>query len=305
MARVEYVSGEVYWKVMVGELVHAVDYVHPPYMLSEEVSATQATAAQAGQAEAASKADRRKAFLQKKPMVSGEINWSLGTYVAPHDVEKAFGISGLPRPGKVAPNQVFPHKRVYKYWGLMMLGLLLFGIIVNGTAPRQKVFEQSYQLQPLQNSGGTQVIFTDPFDLRGGRNIKVTARSSVDNTWLYIDGDFIDEASGLVQTFSLPVEYYHGVDSDGSWSEGSQESGTHLSALPPSKYTMRMEVQWDNWQTPASVTVRVEQGVPRMLYLLLAMLALSIVPLFVIVLHFRFGKRRWEDSDYSPFHGSS
>ena len=306
MARVEYVGGEFYWKVTVGELVHAVDYVNPPYTLSEEVSATEASAAQASQRHAAaSPADRRKAYFQNKPMVSGEINWSLGTYVAFRDVEKAFGIGGLPTPNKVAPNQVFPHRKIYKYWGLMLLALFLIGIVINVIAPRQKVFQQSFQLQPLKDANGTQVIFTDPIDLRGGRNVKVMANSNVDNTWLYVDGDFIDESSGLVQTFSLPVEYYHGVDDDGSWSEGSQQADATLAALPSSKYTMRMEVQWEQWQSTPSLNVTVEQGVPRMSYLLLAMVLISIVPLIVMVMHLRFVQRRWEDSDYSPFRSSS
>ena len=37
---------------------------------------------------------------EKKPKrVTGEINWSLGTYVPVKQIEKAFSVSGLPRPG--------------------------------------------------------------------------------------------------------------------------------------------------------------------------------------------------------------
>jgi hypothetical protein len=222
--------------------------------------------------------------------------------MAPRDIEKAFGIGEAPQPTKVAPNQVFPHKRVYKYWALMMLGVILMWGVINVTASRQKIFEKSFDLQPLQNAEGTQVVFTDAFNLKGGRNIQVTGRSNVNNTWLYVDGDFVDESTGLVQTFSLPIEYYYGSDEDGAWSEGSQESTAYVSSVPSSKYTMRLEVQWEQWQSPASISIKVEQGVPRTGPLLIAMLVLSAPPLIVMLLHFRFARRRWEDSDYSPFH---
>src|ERR1044072_273026 len=68
-ARVEVVLGEFYWKVETGEQVRGVDYVKPPYMLSKEVSTVYVTDA------------------GKKKRTTGEINWSLGTYVPVHQIE--------------------------------------------------------------------------------------------------------------------------------------------------------------------------------------------------------------------------
>jgi hypothetical protein len=232
---------------------------------------------------------------------TGEINWSLGTYVRHEDVEKAFGITGLPRTSKIAPNQVFPHKKVYKYWGLMLAATFLLGLVIIATGSRTKVFDQTFALQPVANAEGTQVIFSEPFQLKGRQNIKVSARSNVDKSWLYIEGDLIDDATGDVQSFSMPVEYYHGVDDGESWSEGSQSPDTHLSAMPAGQYMLRLEAQWEKWQQPATVSVRIEQGVPRVLHLFLAMLFVSIIPVFVAFRHFSFERRRWADSDYSPF----
>ena len=49
-AKVEYVKGEFYWRVSVGDKVRAADFVAPPFMLSQE-------------------------------MTDKEVNWSLGTYL--------------------------------------------------------------------------------------------------------------------------------------------------------------------------------------------------------------------------------
>jgi uncharacterized protein DUF4178 len=293
VARVEYVIGEFYWKVAVGEQTRAVDYVHPPRMLSMEASLVQR-----GTEEVAGVTNKKG---RARSVPTGEINWSLGTYVKRRAVEKAFGITGLPRTSKIAPNQLFPHKKVYKYWGLMLAATLALGLIIMITGPRTKVFDQTFALQPVANSEGTQVIFSDPFQLKGRQNIRVSARSNVDNSWLYVEGDLINDATGDVQTFSMPVEYYHGVEDGESWSEGSQSPSTHLSALPAGQYMLRLEAQWEKWQQPATLSVRIDQGVPRFLHLFLAMLFVSVIPALVAFRHFNFEKRRWADSDYSPF----
>jgi len=241
----------------------------------------------------------------KKAVETGEINWSLGTYVDTRTVERAFGIGKLPTAAKPAPNQVFPHKKVYKYWGLLTLATLVLWFVIVINSPEQKVFQQSYSLQPLANATSTQTIFTDPIELRGNRNIKVTAEAPVSNSWLYVDGDFYNDKTGLDQSFELPIEYYSGSDSDGAWSEGSTQSSVHVSALPADKYVMRLEVSWgENYQSPASVSVTVEQGVARGTHLLFALLALSVIPVIVMIKHFNFARRRWEDSKFSPFQSS-
>jgi hypothetical protein len=302
MVWVEYVTGEFYWKVNVNEKARAADYIHPPYMLSKEVSSfspAEATGAQMAEAGAGTSKKGRK--QRKAPAQSGEINWSLGTYMRRKDVEKIFGVEGLPSTSKIAPNQPFLLKRVYKYWGLLLLATILLGMLVIVSGARQQVFAQTYNLDPVKTAEETQVRFSEPFDLKGRRNIKVIVTAPVENSWLYMEGDLIDETTGLVQAFSTPVEYYRGVDGGESWSEGGQTNSVHLSALPAGKYTLRVEAQWEKWQQPISMTVRIEQGVPRILHIILALILISIIPIFVLFYHWSFEKRRWEDSDYSPY----
>ena len=57
----------------------------------------------------------------------------------------------------------------------------------------------------------------------------------------------VDDASGLVQSFDLPIEYYNGVDDGESWSEGGQEKEEFYSAVPEGNYALRLEVQRGNF----------------------------------------------------------
>ncbi|HEV8483226.1 MAG TPA: DUF4178 domain-containing protein [Blastocatellia bacterium] len=299
IARVDIVLGEFYWKVTTEELVKTADYVCPPLMLSMEVPLSVFPGEDAGASEEPKKRQRKKA--KAAGFESGEINWSLGAYLNREDVEKAFGIKGLPKPSKVAPNQLFPHKAVYKYWLFLFVATLVFGLFVMSTGSHQKIFENTYQFEPLKASDGSTTVFSEPFHVDGGKNLRIAARGTVDNSWLYVEGDLIDESTGLVQSFSMPVEYYHGVEDGESWSEGDQSPDIFISALPPGNYTLRLEAQWEHWQQPVSMTLRIEQGVPRALHLLFALVMISIIPIFVAYRHYRFEVRRWADSDYSPF----
>jgi len=284
-ARVEVVLGEFYWKVEAGEQVRGVDYVAPPYMLSKEVSTVYIT-------------DPKDA--NKKKRTTGEINWSLGTYVPVQQIEKAFSVTGLPRPSNIAPNQPYKHWWVYKYWLIFILVLLMAGslaFLFSGST--KQVFSQTVMLPPLPNEDGTQVFFSEPFELAGRRNIRVIGQSSVDNTWVYLEGDLINDETGVVQSFPIDISYYYGVEDGESWSEGGQSDSAYTSAMPAGRYVLRLEGQWERWQQPAVVTVKVEQNVTHGINLLVALIVLSVGPVLMVVYHIGFERRRWSESMFS------
>lgn len=343
-ARVEYVAGEFYWKVAVGETVRAVDFISPPRMLSKEVSAGGAAQWMKG----AKGKKREEPLAPPGALAAEEVNWSLGTYVPVKEIKRKFNVR-LPRPQGVAPNQPFKHKGIYPYWLLLVFLALLFGTVMLVTGSRTTVFDATYTLRgeaaepsssPVRvpptppprgastsefnryreqlseytrervrrataptSAGrqGTQVIFTDQFELRARQNVRISGSSNVENNWLYVAGDLINEETGLVQQFDLPIEYYHGVDGGESWSEGGRDKNTYISALPAGRYTMRLEAQWENWNqtAPPRLSVKVQQGVPRFINVVLLVIGLSIIPGIVAIRHISFEKRRWADSDYS------
>jgi hypothetical protein len=269
--QVEHVAGEFYWKVEVGEKVWATDYVKPPLMLSKEVSRGQSQG-------------------------SGEINWSLGTYVPYKEIEKLFNVE-LKAPSNVAPNQPFLQKAIYKYWGILLLILFFVAFITTAFGGSNHVMTQSFQFPALTNADATQVLFSEPFELKSRRNIVIEGTAAVSNSWMFVAGDFINEETGLVQTFELPIEYYFGVEDGESWSEGGQTKKTHISSLPAGKYTLRLESQWgDAWQQPANVSIKVDQGDAAGVNFIVAVIVLSIIPVFVLIWHISFERRRWSES---------
>ena len=268
-AVVEYVKGEFYWRVEQGETVRATDYVSPPIMLSREES-------------------------------NNEINWSAGTYMTNDEIEKIFGISGLPRPWGVAPNQPFTG-RFYYTWGALPLLLLLvvaiFSIPLTGLT--KTALSQEIVLPPMTNATTAQAVFSQPFDIRANGNVRITAGAQVDNSWADLDVDLINDQSQEVESVNVPVEYYSGVDDGESWTEGDKSTDATLSSLPAGKYTLKIEGTWQNWQTQMPVSVKVEQNVNRGVNFCCAFIVLLIVPVLGFFRRFTFESSRWKDSMFT------
>lgn len=265
-AMVEYVQGEFYWRVSQGETVRAADFVAPPLMLSQEVS-------------------------------SGEMNWSLGTYKTNKEIEKTFGVSGLPKPWSVAPNQPFTGGFYYTY-GLIPLALLfvvaVFMIPLSGFG--SVPLNETLTLQPSANPNTPQVVFSQPFELKDRRNVRITATAPVNNAATDLDVDLINEQNNEVESVYIPISYYQGVESGESWSEGSQSNDATLSALPAGKYTLRVAGTMENVKQPLPVIVKVEQNVSRGVNFFCALIVLAIFPALALIRKFSFETKRWSES---------
>ena len=229
------ILGEFYWKVDCNEQVWSTDFVRPPEILSREIL--------------------------HGGTDSGEVSWSHGVYVPGERIERAFGLAhSLPRPRRVSSNQPSTLPKLYACW-LVMLGLaLLLGIFFQSRARRAQVFSKQFDLPAVAaaarpqrhfataNGGGGEysaassgtaaggdegsIFFSDPIEIRGHENIEIQVAMANTNCWLGVDGDLVDESSGVVQEFTLPVEYYEGITDGEAWTEGSR-AGYGLSLRCP------------------------------------------------------------------------
>jgi hypothetical protein len=296
-ARVDRIFGEFTWKVELGERATMTDFVRPPYMMSSEQD-------------------------------QSEINWSLGVWMDPAELGRRLRPPGgepgsitLARPSSVAPHQPFRHKGILKLTAVM-IGLLLAAAIGVNACSRERTipltFEPPLDAVPLEAPPAPRVHFSQSFELEARRNIELELTAPIDNSWLYVEADLIDEKTGEVEGFDVALEYYHGYEDGESWTEGSRTRVVHLGAHPAGQYLLRLETQHpDKASTtlgalgldsspapPPALQITMRQGVFRSMYLVIALGMLMAIPLLIGVSWFLFEKRRWSESDHPWFQGS-
>ncbi len=284
-AVVEYVVGEFYWRVEVGEAAHGIDYIAPPLGISKEITGG------------------------KK---SKEIDYTLAHYVTREAIEAAFHVQGLPHPQGVGMLQPYQGANIGGVWSKLFLFLVAMAIVLAVTRPRHIVSNEIYQFDqpetaaawgaettPPTTSGkeSSRVIFTKPFQLTGGRNLEVIGYSNLNNEWVYVGGDIVNDSTGQIESFDLPLEYWEGYD-DGHWSEGSRTQNVYIPPLPAGSYTMRLEAQWEGSTRP-SVQVELKEGVFRWSHFWLALVFITVPAIFLGFRRSAFESRRWSNADFT------
>jgi hypothetical protein len=279
------VIGECYWKVAVGEAAETVDCIRPPEMLSKEESGAGG---------------------------SREVNWSLGVYLPPAEVQKAFDLKDpLPAPRGIAPSQPFPYTAVYRYAAVLVAALCALGLVLAVFVPSRKVYEGTFQLRPLAAAAApaapgapapppekTQVFFTDLFDLRAHRNVRVTVACPQLAGWLVAEADLVRQEDGTAVPVVVPLSRYSGTEDGEAWTEGDTEGAESVGAQPAGKYSLRLEVEKENPQLAGPLTVKVEQGTAHPGRWFLTLLGLLLVPIGVGIYHLVFVVKRWENADF-------
>jgi Zn finger protein HypA/HybF involved in hydrogenase expression len=291
--RVDSVLGEFYWRVEAGEQVVSIDFIAPPAMLSREASRT-------------------------------EVTWSLSTYLTPQDVERAFGARlGLPAPQGIGPNQPYPGG-VGRAIQLVLAVFCAVGIAKCASAPAAQKLRQDFTVPkqsatprpavdptlgvvpsaeapgsgaPAAESSEPQgaVMFSDKFQLDGGRNVALALDANVYNNWCYAAVDLVNEATGQVVSVDANLEYYAGVDDGESWSEGSHTTERVLAPVPSGDYVLRVEAQHGG-SGDVHLSVVVRQGVFVGTWFWLGLGVLG-VPFLLVGWHAaRFRARRWQNS---------
>jgi hypothetical protein len=278
VARTTAALGEFPWALRVGDQVVSQDFVAPPFILSAEAAA-------------------------------GDVTWSQGTYTPPDVIRKIFGLSlDLPRPIGVFANQPNPHaalpRRMAARFGLAVVVLLLMLVANVSLAGNRVVYNRSYTVDRATEESGAFV--TPVFELDGRPSgVAIDLTADLDNDWVFFTLALIDEASGETREVTRQLEYYSGVDSDGSWSEGSRSESVRLAAVPAGRYFLRVEPEGGEiGRGSLRYTLQVRRDPPHFGFYAFAFFAVCTPLLFAVVPAAAFENRRWAESDH-PLGGTT
>ena len=286
-ATVRGVIGECYWKVSVGEQAYARDYINPPELLSSERSRSGSTE---------------------------EENWTLGSYLTPEEVQAAFKLEKpLAPPKGVAPNQLFPYKRLYAYGFFFAMMLCFLGVVMLIASPKRKIYEHTFQLRgatpaqavafgaPVSTASDKVERFdTEYFELKGRKNVKVTVTCPNLNGYLVADCDLVQESTGLVVPFLAPLTHYTGTEDGEAWTDGDNSHSVTLSSQGAGRYALKLEVEKENSSQTGPLIVTVEQGSASGMMWFLIFLGIVSIPICIGIYHLIFNSRRWENSSIEP-----
>ena len=212
-ARTDYVMGEFYWRVRVGDEVDMAEFAAPPHLLSREGNAQ-------------------------------EVTWSRGVQLPAAPLRAAFGLTEAALPATAldkAATQRAGTRRVLwtalaAFAALWLLDGIPFGIDRN--AP---LFTQSFSVAAADKA---RPITTAPFSIPDARgDLQIEAASPVNNGWVELGVTLVDEAANRSFPSHILVEYYYGTDSDGAWNEGARQASALFANVPPGSY--RMVVEYD------------------------------------------------------------
>lgn len=272
--RTDFVAGECYWQVAVGDLAKASEYVEPPESINSDET-------------------------------ESEVTFTHGVMLSPDEITRAFGPkTRLPTPSGIAPAQINLHKVATSsqftwagFWALVFVVLLFVFSIFSDT--RQFVNATFTIPVGVKGASPESQAFTEPFTIDKKTPLKLEIEApSLNNSWLFVQLDLVNETTGEVVQVSPEASRYSGVDDGESWSEGSTHDSKQTAEVEPGRYVLRATPTFgDTLREPLTYSVRVaaDSGVglccPFFVFVML-----FIFPLITAIRSSSFETRRWNDA---------
>ncbi|RNL54048.1 DUF4178 domain-containing protein [Pedobacter jejuensis] len=269
--------GEVDWDV-VNEKVKATEYIAPPYMVVAE-------------------------------NIDNAKDYYIAEYLEPETIAEIFGIDKNLLPERIGIGANQPSK-YYDRWtsslqmtGIAIVLVLLIHLLLGLLKPEKELLNNDFLISHnnTQDVNEFKSFITPSFAVEDeSSNISFEIASAVDNNWLETTIVLVNENDNRTWEVSKGIEYYHGYEEGESWSEGSTKESILLSEIPKGKYHLNVypssgDINRNNLYIKATSNVTMWRNT------LITIFLLCIYPAICWYIMRNFEKRRWNNSDYSPF----
>ena len=265
VSQVDYVVGEFYWRVQVGESNEVSDYINPPLLVSAEKT-------------------------------EKELVWSVSEYTEPEDIAQAFKLKKpLPSKQGVFANQPAPVVQG-RYWAAFML-LTVAALVVHlafSIGSGHKVYEKVFIVAPLLET----TLETEVFTLSGRpSNVMVRSDTDLSDGWAFFDLKLVEADKGTLYRLGRDVSYHSGSD----WSEGSKSDEALFGRIPAGRYYLSVDAEvHPERRSPLWTKMQVLRDVPAWSNLAILVGLLLVIPLIVFFRKSAFETARWAESDHAP-----
>ena len=127
--------------------------------------------------------------------------------------------------------------------------------------------------------------------------------TNIDNNWVGIANTLVEKNTGAVYQGMQEIGYYHGVDDEGRWSEGSRSDSILFKRIPAGTYYLNIgfELGSDGRRVAnyaVADTVEITRNPTGWLNYILLVLFLTAFPLYAFWRYASFEARRWAESDW-------
>lgn len=252
------------------KLIHLVEYIKPPYIISVEKMN-----------------DEQTAFY--------------GEYVDKNVIKKAFPNIDLPDQSGV--NMIQPFRFDITNTGVIFCLFALLIITANWLVYKdqteQNVFHKTINFTEFDNKE-----ITSPSFVLNGASAPLTIKvsTSVNNSWANVNVALINEDNSDEIYANKDIEYYYGYTDGESWTEGSPSEKFNICGVKGGKYHLLitpLKAPEDFNNNEMEVNVIWNEPSSRNAWIVIILMIIVFVAIYILKLGFE--KKRWIDSSYSPY----
>ncbi len=238
-----------------------------------------------------------------------KIAYYLGEYIESDTIAKTFNITEDRLPEKTGIGAIQPSK-FFEKWnslftvtGIALVLVLVLHLVIGQVKPENVLIDQYFPIahEKVNETNVIKPFITPSFNIKDiSSNIEFAINTTIVNNWLEATIVLVNENDNRTWEVTKGIEYYTGYEDGATWSEGSQTANIMLSNIPRGRYHLNIyPVSNDNNQNGLVIKATANASMWR--NTLITCLFLCMYPAYCWFRMRNFERKRWDNSDYSPY----